>query len=74
MSCLGLLTEEIEPSGGSQPAHRAGWSEHGVDLRPSLYRRVLGTAYDRQSRAGQALHDAGPSRWEGRCRLTVQRG
>jgi uncharacterized protein DUF4166 len=33
----------------------------------SLYRRALGDAYVDQSRAGQALHDAGPSLWTGRC-------
>src|SRR5882724_11930981 len=33
----------------------------------SLYRRALGGAYVGQSRAGQALHDAGPSQWTGRC-------
>ena len=35
----------------------------------SLYRRVLGSSYPRQSPAGQRLHDAGPSRWTGRCRV-----
>jgi Domain of unknown function (DUF4166) len=35
----------------------------------SLYRQALGSAYLRQSRAGQILHDAGPSRWTGRCRV-----
>jgi hypothetical protein len=35
----------------------------------SLYRRALGSAYFQQSRAGQVLHDAGPSRWKGRCRV-----
>jgi Domain of unknown function (DUF4166) len=35
----------------------------------SLYRRALGSAYLRQSRAGQILHDAGLSRWTGRCRV-----
>jgi hypothetical protein len=33
----------------------------------SLYRRALGDAYLLQSRAGQALHDAGTSRWTGMC-------
>jgi len=65
--CLGLLNlAEIDAEwrrAGLRIA--AGWSE--TDLRPSLYRRVLGVAYDRQSRAGQALHDAGPSHWKGRC-------
>jgi hypothetical protein len=41
-----------------------------VDPRPSLYRRALGRAYGRQSRAGQALHDAGSSLWQGRCVVT----
>lgn len=69
MSCLGLLTlAEIEAEwrqAGLRIA--AGWDEDGVDLRPSLYRRALGPSYERQSRAGQALHDAGPSHWQGRC-------
>jgi uncharacterized protein DUF4166 len=33
----------------------------------SLYRRALGGAYLLQSPAGQALHDAGTSRWTGIC-------
>ena len=33
----------------------------------SLYRRALGDAYLLQSPAGQALHDAGTSRWTGIC-------
>jgi hypothetical protein len=68
--CLGLLTlAEIETEW-----RRAGlriataWSHS--DLRPTLYRRVLGAAYDRQSRAGQRLHDAGASHWKGRCTVT----
>jgi hypothetical protein len=69
MPCLGLLTlAEVEAEwrrAGLRVA--AGWGEDGTDLRPSLYRRALGSAYGRQSFAGQALHDAGPSRWTGRC-------
>lgn len=67
--CLGLLTlGELEAEwrqAGLRVA--AGWGEEGAELRPSLYRRALGRAYDRQSRAGQILHDAGPSHWQGRC-------
>ena len=67
--CLGVLTlAEIETEwrrAGLRVA--AGWGEGDVILRPSLYRRALGAAYGRQSRASQALHDAGPSRWQGRC-------
>lgn len=67
LPCLGLLAlGEIEGEwrrAGLRVA--AGWSD--TELRPSLYRRVLGAAYDRQSRAGQALHDVGPSHWKGRC-------
>lgn len=69
MPCVGLLTlAEIEAEwqrAGLRVA--AGWGEDGGDLRPSLYRRALGPAYDRQSRAGQVLHDAGRSHWKGRC-------
>lgn len=70
LPCLGLLKlDEIEAEwrrAGLRVA--AGWSE--AELLPSLYRRVLGAAYDRQSRAGQALHDAGPSHWKGRCTVS----
>lgn len=70
LPCLGLLSlAEIEAEwrrAGLRIA--AGWGD--ADLRPSLYRRVLGAGYGRQSRAGQALHDAGPSHWKGRCTVT----
>lgn len=64
--CLGLLSlAEIEAEWqGAGLAIASGW---GDDLRPSLYRRALGRSYDRQSPAGQRLHDAGASRWMGRC-------
>lgn len=66
MPCLGLLSlAEIEAEWqGAGLAIAAGW---GDDLRPTLYRRALGHAYGRQSPAGQRLHEAGPSRWTGRC-------
>ncbi|MCX7365654.1 MAG: DUF4166 domain-containing protein [Alphaproteobacteria bacterium] len=64
--CLGLLSlAEIEAEWQEAGlAIAAGWDG---ELRPSLYRRALGRTYDRQSAAGQQLHDAGPSRWTGRC-------
>lgn len=69
MPCLGLLMlAEIEAEwqhAGLRVA--AGWGEDGAGLRPSLYRRALGAAYGWQSMAGQELHDAGRSRWTGRC-------
>lgn len=70
LPCLGLLgLAEIEAEWrGAGLRIGAAWSDGA--LRPSLYRRVLGAAYDRQSRAGQALHDAGPSHWKGRCTVT----
>lgn len=70
LPCLGLLTlAEIEAEWQKAGLRvGAGWSDS--ELRPSLYRRVLGRAYDRQSRAGQGLHDAGPSQWKGRCTVT----
>ena len=70
MPCLGLLNlNEIAAEWRRASLQiAAGWSD--TDLRPSLYRRVLGAAYDRQSRVGQALHDAGPSHWKGRCTVT----
>lgn len=68
MPCLGLLSlAEIEAEGQRAGlAIAAGW---GDDLRPSLYRRALGRAYEHQSPAGQRLHDAGPSGWAGRCKV-----
>ena len=66
MPCLGLVSlAEIEAE--AQRAGLAIASGWGGELRPSLYRRVLGRRYDRQSPAGQRLHDAGASRWTGRC-------
>jgi hypothetical protein len=35
--------------------------------RVCLYRRALGPSWPHQSPAGQALHDAGTSRWTGTC-------
>jgi hypothetical protein len=65
--CLGLLNLNEITAEWRRASLRiaAGWSD--TDLRPSLYRRALGTAYDRQSFAGKALHDAGPSHWKGHC-------
>jgi hypothetical protein len=70
MPCLGLLSLAEIAAEWRRAGLRiaSGWND--TDLRPSLYRRVLGAAYDRQSRAGQALHDAGPSHWKGRCTVT----
>lgn len=36
-------------------------------MQPSLYRRVLGQAYETMPGAWQALHDSGTSSWHGRC-------
>ena len=70
MPCFGLLSLDEIAAEWRRAGLRiaAGWTD--TDLRPSLYRRVLGAAYGRQSRAGQALHDAGPSHWKGRCTVT----
>ena len=69
MPCLGLLTLAEIDAEWRQAGLRiaAGWGADGVELRPSLYRRVSDPPYDGQSRAGQALHDAGSSHWQGRC-------
>jgi NAD(P)-dependent dehydrogenase (short-subunit alcohol dehydrogenase family) len=68
--CLGVLTlPEIEAE-WRRAGLRIAASWNDGDLRPTLYRRVLGGAYDRQSSAGQKLHDAGPSHWTGRCTVT----
>lgn len=68
MPCLGLLSlAEIEAEWrGGGLAIAAGWQGN---LRPSLYRRALGRSYGVQSPAGQRLHDAGASRWAGRCKV-----
>lgn len=67
--CVGLLSlADIEAEwqrAGLRVA--SGWSEDGCTLRPALYRRALGGSYGAQSRAGQVLHDAGPSQWAGLC-------
>jgi uncharacterized protein DUF4166/saccharopine dehydrogenase-like protein len=69
MPCLGVLDlADIEAQWrGAGLRVAAGWGEDGAKLRPSLYRRALGSAYCRQAPAGQALHDAGSSRWMGCC-------
>jgi uncharacterized protein DUF4166 len=67
--CVGLLSlADIEAEWRAAGLRVAsGWGEDGKALRPLLYRRALGAFYGNQSTAGQALHDAGPSRWRGRC-------
>jgi len=67
--CVGILALADIEAEWRQAGLRvaAGWGEDGIELHPSLYRRALGSAYGRQSRAGQILHDAGSSRWTGRC-------
>ncbi len=72
MPCLGLLDlAEIEAEWRQAGLRVAsGWGDDGAGLGPSLYRRALGTSYDQQSPAGRRLHDAGPSRWSGRCTVT----
>lgn len=69
MACLDLLSlGEIEAEWQRANLRiAAGWGEAGRDYRPSLYRRVLGAAYRRQSPAGRKLHDGGCLRWSGRC-------
>jgi hypothetical protein len=71
MPCLCLLSlADIEAEWRLASLRIAsGWGEGGASLAPSLYRRALGKNYDRQSRAAQALHDAGPSSWSGRCTI-----
>ncbi len=72
MPCLGLLDLADIDAEWRQAGLRvaAGWGDDGSGLRPSLYRRALGRSYRSQSPAGQRLHDAGPSRWTGRCVVT----
>ncbi|MFZ5778945.1 MAG: DUF4166 domain-containing protein [Pseudomonadota bacterium] len=74
MPCLGLLTlAEIEAEWRRAGLRVAcGWKGE-ANLVPSLYRRVLGGSYEGQARAGQILHDAGASHWQGRCAVTGAR-
>jgi hypothetical protein len=69
MPCLGLLSLADLAAEWRRAGLRvaAGWGEQGADLRPSLYRRVLGADYERLSPAGRVLHDAGAKAWTGRC-------
>jgi Domain of unknown function (DUF4166)/Saccharopine dehydrogenase NADP binding domain len=67
MPCLGLVSlGEILAEG--RRAHlqiASAWSD-GV-LRPSLYRRALGGAYEDMPAVWRALHDSGASTWKGQC-------
>lgn len=69
MACVGRLTlAEIEEEWRRAGLRiGAGWGEDGASFRPSLYRRALGSLYDRLPDMCRALHDSGSSTWEGRC-------
>lgn len=70
MPCVGLLSlAEIEAEWiGASLRIASGWGEAGASsLRPSLYRRVLGRAYEAMSDAGQQLHEGTGGTWSGRC-------
>lgn len=69
MPCIGLLSlAEIEAVWLQADVRIAsGWGVDGASFRPSLYRRVLGKAYDAMSEAGQELHDGTGGTWRGRC-------
>ncbi len=69
MPCLGLLSlAEIEREWRQANLRiAAGWGEDGAMFQPSLYRRVLGAAYEQMSEAGQRLHDGAELHWSGRC-------
>jgi hypothetical protein len=43
----------------------SAWSDSA--LKPSLYRRVLGGAYEEMPAPWRALHDSGASTWRGEC-------
>lgn len=67
MACLGLVSLE-EILAEARRAHlqiASAWSD-GVP-KPSLYRRVLGGAYEEMPVAWRALHDGGASTWKGQC-------
>jgi hypothetical protein len=64
-ACLGLLTLDEIMAELSGLAICAGWDSAG--FVPSLYRRTLGRRYEALCPAGQRLHDAGSSRFDGTC-------
>jgi NAD(P)-dependent dehydrogenase (short-subunit alcohol dehydrogenase family) len=67
LPCLGLVSlgEILAEARRAHLQIASAWSD-GV-LRPSLYRRVLGSAYEEMPAPWRALHDSGASTWQGQC-------
>jgi hypothetical protein len=67
MPCLGLVSlgEILAEARRAHLQIASAWSD-GM-LKPSLYRRVLGGAYEEMPPAWRALHDGGASTWTGQC-------
>ncbi|HLG47506.1 MAG TPA: DUF4166 domain-containing protein [Reyranella sp.] len=67
MPCLGLVSlgEILAEARRAHLQIASAWND-GV-LKPSLYRRVLGGAYEEMASPWRALHDGGASVWSGQC-------
>jgi len=67
MPCLGLvsLAEILAEARRAHLQIASAWSDG--TLKPSLYRRVLGGAYEEMPAPWRGLHDSGASTWNGRC-------
>jgi hypothetical protein len=65
--CLGLVSlgEILAEARRAHLQIASAWN--GSALRPSLYRRVLGGAYEEMPAPWRALHDSGASTWRGQC-------
>jgi NAD(P)-dependent dehydrogenase (short-subunit alcohol dehydrogenase family) len=67
MPCLELVSlgEILVEARRAHLQIASAWSD-GL-LKPSLYRRVLGSAYEEMPVPWRALHDSGASTWKGQC-------
>lgn len=65
--CLGLVSlgEILAEARRAHLQIASAWSDG--TLKPSLYRRVLGGAYEEMPMPWRALHDSGVSTWKGQC-------
>jgi NAD(P)-dependent dehydrogenase (short-subunit alcohol dehydrogenase family) len=67
MPCLGLVSlgEILAEARRAHLQIASAWRDSA--LKPSLYRRVLGGAYEEMPAPWRALHDGGASTWKGQC-------
>ena len=67
MPCLGLVSlgEILAEARRAHLQIASAWSDSA--LKPALYRRVLGGAYEEMPAPWRALHDGGASTWKGQC-------